>query len=45
MLSQTLIDSNYLFFCELDQPRLVRKALFLADGCQFTADEFLAQVG
>ena len=43
MSNQDAINSNYLFFHDFVQPRLALTAFKLAHGCQFTADELLAQ--
>ncbi|WP_281184752.1 hypothetical protein [Trichlorobacter lovleyi] len=42
MLDQA-VNSNYLFYLDFVSPRLRRRALLLAGGCEYTADELLAE--
>lgn len=42
-MSHDAINSNYLFFHDFVQPKLTLTALKLAGGCEFTADDLLAQ--
>lgn len=43
MLDQCAVNSNYLFYLDFVAPRLRRRALLLAGGCEYTADELLGE--